>query len=789
MEQLHTNNSGQPLSDNTSFPPETEIDIKSILGRMLRHWYLFIIFPLLTVFTAWLYIRYSITEYQVKSVILVKESAEDKAMADMVGNMGGFNNQKDTELANQMQILGSFSILYEVVDSLDLHIHYIQEGRIKDAELYGIKERPFLLTNYVSTQKGLFQKALSIVLNDNNGYTLQEGESFHAEGILGEPLYMPFGQITIEKNPQYAYARKDAIVKITDPILAARIYSTKLQIKTIGNSELLEMSLVDHVPQRAIDIINAVISAYNRSTVEEKNLTSVKTMDFVNDRLDYLTNELNEVEIAGENYVIQQEIIGGADRKLTAFFEQIRANELTVIQLDVKLDALNQVEKVLNQQSSDSLSYLPYSLTLDNLNLTPLLEQFNKLQQERERLLAAAQPDNPILRPVEEQITEVNRIIRTTLKEARQKINNEQIELRQKNKKHWASIQQIPGQERGLLAIERQQNIREQLYLFLLQKREETALAQASAVSDLRILEEPMLRGVTSAPPLYIYAGAFLLGLILPIGLLTLQEVLDDTINSAQQLKQLTAIPFLGALAQNSSGEHIVVSKSSRTAIAEMFRMMRTNLQFIGVGKTQQTMLVTSSMGGEGKTFVCINLGISLAISGKRVLLIGMDLRKPKLKQYIASENFAGIGLTNYLTGQAALQEVIHPSEINNQLDFIPSGPIPPNPAELLMLPEMNTLFAQLRELYDYILIDMPPVGLVADALLLGKYVDSALYVTRFGKTKKGQLVIADEIYQSGKLPNLALVLNGVKTGAGYGYGYDYGYGYGYGYGYYEGEN
>jgi len=491
LEQLHTNHS--EIDNSSNFPQETELDLRAILGRALRLWYLFILLPILTLFVAWLYLRYQVTSYEVKSVILVKESAEDRAMEDMVGNVGGFGNDNNTELANQMEILGSFSIMQEVVDSLDLNVHYISEGRIKDSELYVITERPFSLTHYNTSRGSLFGRQMRISLNEiGNGYTLKEGESYTIEGQFGQTLQLPFGEITLTKNPSYKPNQTEIILNITNPIQTARKYAALLKINNIRQSELLEMSLVDQVSERAIDVINTVIDVYNRSTVEEKNEISVKTMAFVNDRLDYLTNELNEVESAGENYVINQEIIGGADRKLTAFFEQIRANDLSIIQLDIKLDALNQVEKLINQQTSDSLSYLPYSLTLNNLNLTPLLEQFNELQQERERLLTTAQPDNPVLRPVEERIKEVNRIIKTTLEEVRQKIHTEQDKLRQANKAHWADIRKIPGQQRGLLAIERQQNIREQLYLFLLQKKEEDALAQASALSNIRILEAPM---------------------------------------------------------------------------------------------------------------------------------------------------------------------------------------------------------------------------------------------------------------------------------------------------------
>ena len=488
-------------------------------------------------------------------------------------------------------------------------------------------------------------------------------------------------------TPREEVVGENIVLTINNPVSTARSFSNRIRIRVLRNTELLEISLIDEVAKRAIDVINTLLEVYSKANIEEKNQVAVKTMKFVDDRLNYFKDELNEIETEAENYLINENIIGGTERELTEQFGKLRANDLALVERGIKLDALNQVEKQLTQTPQDTFSYIPYSLNLENLNLSPLITKYNELLNQREKLLFSAQPDNPVFQPLNALIVELTQTIQGTISEARQKIEVQIAEIQKENNTLWEDIKRIPGKERGLLSIERKQKIREELYLFLLQRREENALAQATAVSNLRILEEPMRRGTVSPGSPQIYGLALILGLFLPLGIVFIQEIIDDTIKSPQQIKQLTKVPFLGAINQDRSGKRIVVNRKSRTPIAEMFRMLRTNIQFLSAGKEHKVLLVTSSMGSEGKSFICINLGVSLAISGKKVILLGMDLRKPKLSKYLVDENYEGPGITNYLAGSKTLSEIVQTSSDLPSLDFIPSGPIPPNPAELIHAP------------------------------------------------------------------------------------------------------
>jgi tyrosine-protein kinase Etk/Wzc len=352
-------------------------------------------------------------------------------------------------------------------------------------------------------------------------------------------------------------------------------------------------------------------------------------------------------------------------------------------------------------------------------------------------------------------------------------------------------INTIPTNERELLQIMRQQQIKESLFLYLLQKREETALSIAAQISNLRILEPVISNGVVAPNRQRYFLLSIFLGLAIPASVILGIYFMDNNVYNRQDVEAITNTPFLGSIGQSPKNQAIVIQKSSRSSIAEMFRLLRTNLQYVQTADNDhQTILVTSSVSGEGKSFITINLGISEALSGKKTILLGFDLRKPKLSEYLVGSR-EGLGLTHYLVGSAQIEEIIRPIPNYENIDFISCGAIPPNPAELIMLPQTKELFDYLQQRYDRIIIDTPPVGLVTDALLFKDIVDKSIIAVRSGKTKKGLIKMIDDIHRNNKLPKMGIVLNGVKKKSAYGYGYGgYGYGYGYshgyGYGYYD---
>ena len=526
------------------------LDVRAIWGRAIRKWYLFLLFPLLTGFLGYAYLRYEVPQFEVRGTILIKESPEDRALSQAVGGVGGVLVENGaTNLINQIEILGSFAILKAAVDTLDLEIDYLSEGSVKNTNLYEVEERPFSVASYSSDGQRLFGKSLFIELSaDQQSYSVayDDRDNPIGRGRFGQPLVLPYGTLLLERNEEYTGSRASMSIVVRDPISVARAYGRKMSITPLRSSELLEISLQDAVPARAVDFINAIITVYNTFTILEEKEIALRTTEFVNDRLDYLNRELNEVEVAAEDYIINNDIVGGTDRELEAAFTQLTENERQIIELSITQEAISRLRGVITDRPSDSLRYLPYTVELANLNLGPILEQYNQLLLEREQLQQSAKADNPALIPFTENLTEVSRTISRALDEAAADLTGNIDDLKAANDEIFSEIRRIPGKQRGLMALERQQTIREQLYLFLLQRREETQLSSAAAVENVRVFEAPMPRGSTSTGPVPVYSIALLLGLLLPIGWVTLEEFLDDTIKSPDKLKKLSAAPPAG---------------------------------------------------------------------------------------------------------------------------------------------------------------------------------------------------------------------------------------------------
>lgn len=769
---------------NNPSSQEEGIDIREIIFLLVRNWYWFAIGLSIALAGAWFYLRYTIPVYNVKSTLLVQDQTTKSSLSEeAVVEELGFRSVPN--ISNELQILKSRSLMRKVVDSLGIHITYHAEGRIKTSEIYHPNQ--VIRLKEVTPEVKAYGKSLKIIPLNSSSFNLvkEEGDStLHSFGI-------PFEQGGISYTIDYINQPNDdnapLIIKIRQPQQVASYYANALSLRPIGSSSIIALNIEDPVPDKAIDVINTLIHIYNRSILEDKRSSGEKTLTFINDRLRSINADLNIVEGRLEGFKQRQDIPLDISQSATNFLDQISTQDELLIDIQLRQQLLTDIRSFL-QVDSNRLKPLPVTSEILGGSLATLVTEYNTLLLEREKVLIAgsATQNNPAAQLNLGQIENFRKNIILGVDQMEREFRTRETRIKERLDPILQKIETIPSTERQLLQIMREQKITETLYLYLLQKREETELSLVAEVANSRLVDYPTLAGRVSPDKNRTYLIAIFLGLLLPGGIVLLRERLDNKVYSEKDIRSLTAAPFLGMIGQPRKEEKLVIRKGSRSAVAESFRLLRTNLQFILNEEKQQRILVTSCVSGEGKTFVCVNLGASLALSGKKTIILGLDLRKPKLAQYFTGEK-ADIGLTNYIVGDAPLSAIIKPTSQGN-LFFIGCGPIPPNPAELLMGAKMEALIEELKATFDAIVIDTSPVGLVTDALLLSQFVNASLFVTRFAKTHRAALNLLEDIYQKKKLPKPGVILNGVKGRRGYGYGNGYGYGYGYGngYGYYE---
>ncbi|MBK8567484.1 MAG: polysaccharide biosynthesis tyrosine autokinase [Saprospiraceae bacterium] len=710
-------------NQNSIFVIQTEkfIDPKEFLFKyILRYWYIYFLCIIIATVGSRLYLRYTIPLYQAKCTLLIKNDSQNSGLSEekLLGSLGIINQDKNME--NEIQILKSRTLMREVVDELRLNIRYFTHGRVQQNEIYG--NCPIRLDSFITNN--LPANGYNIIAEKEPNFTfaMDSISEIHQYGV---PFSNQFGTFLINRDTTVFLAEKTEInVKVENVENTAHGLSSSLLVAQVGKySNVLTMSLITPQKKKGEHILDKLIEVYNRAAINDKTRVSANTLQFIEDRLLFLTTELSEVELGLEKFKKTNDIPLNVTETAGLLSSELNIYDKELARLDIQLNILGSVKDYLESRAQN-FDYVPANIGINNPAVTNLLEKFNDLLINRDRFLRSGTPDNPTVSSIEAQLRNLRENIIAAI---RDEVNNLQLtrnQISQKNQLITNRTRTVPRIERQFLEIYRQQNIKQSLYLFLLQKREETALSMAVTAANARVIDSAKAGGQVEPKPQMIYAVGLLLGLGIPILLIVLMDLLNDKIQSQQDIDKETKSPILGGISYNSSKKLIVVSKGSRSSIAEMFRLLRTNLQFMAAEKGNKVVMVTSSSSGEGKTFITVNLGLSLALSGKRTVLLGLDLRKPKLKKYLTDEP-ENTGITNYLIGDMSIEEITNQSNLDPNLYYLPSGPVPPNPAELMMGSRMEKLIDHLKENFDTVLIDTPPVGLVADALLLDKFVDS----------------------------------------------------------------
>ena len=747
-----------------------DIDIKGILMKYLRYWYFFATGVIVCLGIAFLYLRYSTPQYQISSTLLIKD---DKKGPDLSGNtvfsdLDLFQSSKN--IHNEIQVLKSKSLMQRVLKELNLYASYYVEGDVKTSEIYGRSNQVKVIVHELDS--AAFDKIFTLHNKDNNRFELKEDEK--AEGTVhqfGQEIKVTAGRFTIVAT---SAAIPDPIkIKFHEIRKLANFYNQQLNVEPVNkDASVLSISLVDPVPEKGQNIIDKLVEVYNKEAVEDKNQIAANTIEFIDERLKFLTTELSGVEKDVEQYKQQNELTDvSSEAKL--YLERASEYNKQLAEFEIQLDILNSIETYLKKQEGQ-FGLVPSTLNIQDPVLLGLISRFNELQLDRERMLRTSQPNNPLVRNMDEQLENLRLNIVENLQNIQSGLMITRKNLKASSAQFENRIQKVPSIERELLEINRQQGIKEGLYLYLLQKREEAALSLAATVSNSRVIDSAMTGDKPVEPKKkLIYLLALLLGLGVPFAGLYVQDLLNDKVQEVKDVEKATTTPVLGEIAHKRTDDFLVVTRESKSPVAELFRLIRANLQFATAGKENKVILVTSSMSGEGKTFFSLNLAATLVLSGKKVIVLDFDFRKPGLTRNMQLQQ--DLGITNYLINEEIIiEEIVQESPVLPGLFVVASGPVPPNPAELMLLPKIGELIDVLKNKFDFVIIDTSPVGQVADALSLSPYVNSSLYLVRYNYTNKDQLKIIDDIYKNKKLDYPMIVLNDARKENTYGYGYGY---------------
>jgi capsular exopolysaccharide synthesis family protein len=754
------------------------IDLKTFVYRyIIRYWYLYLFFLSSALTLAWLKIRYATPIYQVRSTLLIEDEqsksafvSEEAIFRDLGLLQGG------PRVLNEIQIIRSKPIMQLVIERLGLDVEYYTVGRVRTSECY---PHGAVLTAVHEVLESGYDLPFGFKIVDSLFYDLTLAGNT-SRRRFGELLELPQGKFVFTRRGMPATENEYKII-FRRPAALAGAYAGNLQVNLINNySSVLEMSFKGPLPAKSADILNTLAEVYNETTLDAKNRVGKNTIRFIDDRLQYLAAELAEVESGLENYKRKNDIPTDISASVDLLSDQMHEanDQLAKVALEINL------LKALKTFIADHLAYdepAPVNLLPADEQIRLLTERYNSLVFEKNRVLAYATPENPAAQNLNQQILTLRQTLLQTME---QNLAALEISLQMAREKSAAFDRQLsafPGIERGFLEVKRQQSIKESLFLYLLQKREETAMSLAVATPGSRSVDPAVPEGAPISPnKRAMHLLALLAGILIPSAIVYVLSVLTTTVQTEADITAGAGVSMAGCIGFERRAAPIAVRPGSRSALSEMFRLLRTNIQFLQAGRPNQVLLITSGLPDEGKSFITLNLGLTMALADKKTVLLELDLRRPKLLRYLQKEENRSPGISTYLIGQHSAEQLLRHSTMHPNLYAISSGPLPPNPGELLLHHRLDDLIGQLREQFDCILLDTPPVGVVADALLLGRLADSALYIVRHNQTQKNSLRILQEIQQEQKLPHPAAVLNAVKMQEHYGYARKYGYGHGY---------
>ena len=786
------------MSDNQSVKnlEEQEINLREELDKYLRYWPWFILGVLASIILAFVYLKLTVPVYNTVASVIIKDDegsaggiGSELAAFEDLGLLGGMST---SSIENEIGLFKSRRMMVNTVSALKLNISYFDTEGLKADELY--LNTPFSVEVISLDKRGL----LEAQENEENEFFIKpdSGKNLSVEiaatgekrsTVPGQLLSLPWGSFIIKDNraalADLEEVKTNVLVRVATIEDVADYFKKEVKVElTDDNATLLQFGLESTVPQKARDILDQLIFEYNKEAIQDKNEVALSTARFIDERLAIINEELDTVEVGIEEFKEDNSLTDiEAEGKLileNASDYRRREQELAT-QLAI-------AQSMLSYLSDPDLNseYLPVNVGLEGETVNTQINSYNELVLERNRVLEGATNLNPLVSRLNSQIEQLKSSIINGLRRQITNLSIAQRDLESQSRLIGSEIAAVPSKERRFRDISRQQNIKEALYIFLLQRREENSLSLAATAPKAKIVDSAYtLKEAVFPKPKIILAAALLLGLGIPFIVIYIRRLLNNKIERREDIEKISrTIPIVGELPRIAKGDSDLIEENDRSVLAESFRIMTTNLQYLLVNAKNEgkgyCIYTTSTVKGEGKTFTSINLAMTLANTGKKVILIGADLRNPQLQRY-DTESKSAIGVSDYLVNEDhRLESLIHNSKFHPNLKLFLSGSIPPNPSELLRQSKFGRMIQELREQYDYVIVDTAPSMLVADTFLISKYADLILYVTRAGYTEKKLLNFAVDAQNDGKLHDVSFVINDVKT-ANFGYGNKYGYAYG----------
>ena len=792
---------------------EENIDVKELLFKYLIHWPWFVGAVIACLIAAWVYLYMSTPVYNISATVLIKDdkkggSAGMLSGLESLGLDGMISSSQNID--NEIEVLHSKTIAKEVVENLGLYISYMDEDEFPSRNMYKTSPVQVSLT---PQEADLLEKPMIVEMalqpQGSMDVNVKIGDDEYQKHFEKLPAVFPTdrgtlaffltsdsissSKRTLEETTGSEKITRNITATINNPLAVAKAYCKNMTIEpTSKTTSVAVISLKNSNVQRGKDFINKLLEMYNINTNNDKNEVAQKTAEFINERIGIISKELGSTEKDLESFKRGAgitDLTSDAQIALTgsAEYEKKRVENQTQINL------LQDLQKYMQNEGYE---VLPSNIGLQDLNLAAAINRYNDVLVERKRLLRTSTENNPTIINLDTSIGAMKENVQVSLDRVLRGLFITKADLDREASRYSRRISEAPGQEREFVSIARQQEIKAGLYLMLLQKREENAITLAATANNAKIIDDAIADDAPVSPKgKMIYLVALVLGVGIPVGVIYLLELTKFKIEGRSDVEKLTNVPIVGdiPLTDEKQGA-IAVFENQNNLMSETFRNIRTNLQFM-LENDKKVILVTSTVSGEGKSFISANLAISLSLLGKKVIIVGLDIRKPGLNKVFNIPR-KEVGITQYLANpEKNLMDLVQPSDVSKNLYILPGGTVPPNPTELLARDGLDKAIETLKKNFDYVILDTAPVGMVTDTLLIGRVADLSVYVCRADYTHKNEYTLINELAENNKLPKLCTVINGLdlkrrkygyyygygKYGKYYGYGKRYGYGYGYG--------